>query len=44
MYAMELALAMEKLNFQKLRGLHDVASKHNDMQMTDFVGKFLNYI
>lgn len=35
---MELALAMEKMNFQKLRALHDVATKHNDMQMTDFIG------
>lgn len=37
LYAMELSLAMEKMNFQKLRALHDVASKHNDMQMTDFI-------
>ncbi|GMH40374.1 hypothetical protein BSKO_08278 [Bryopsis sp. KO-2023] len=37
LYAMELSLAMEKLNFQKLRQLHDVADKHNDAQMTDFI-------
>lgn len=37
LYAMELALSLEKLNFQKLRALHDVADKHNDAQMCDFV-------
>ncbi|CAD7695456.1 unnamed protein product [Ostreobium quekettii] len=37
LYAMELALSLEKLNFQKLRHLHDVADKHNDAQMCDFV-------
>ncbi|KAJ9517418.1 hypothetical protein QJQ45_016795 [Haematococcus lacustris] len=37
LYAMELALAMEKLNFQKLRELHDVADKHGDASFADFV-------
>eukprot|EP00951_Prasinocladus_malaysianus_P024436 scaffold210993_cov48-Prasinocladus_malaysianus.AAC.2 len=37
LYAMELALSLEKLNFQKLRSLHDVAAKHNDAQMCDFI-------
>lgn len=37
LYAMELALSLEKLNFQKLRALHDVADKHGDAQMCDFV-------
>ena len=35
---MELALGLEKLNFQKLRALHEVAEKHGDSQMCDFVG------
>lgn len=37
LYAMELALSLEKLNFQKLRQLHGVADKHNDVQMCDFL-------
>ncbi len=37
LYAMELALSLEKLNFQKLRELHDVADKCGDAQMCDFV-------
>lgn len=37
LYAMELALSLEKLNFQKLRDLHAVADKHGDAQMADFV-------
>jgi len=37
LYAMELALSLEKLNFQKLRALHDVADKAGDAQMCDFV-------
>eukprot|EP00873_Tetraselmis_striata_P040372 jgi/Tetstr1/460636/TSEL_005833.t1 len=37
LHAMELALSLEKLNFQKLRALHDVAFKHGDAQMCDFV-------
>lgn len=39
LYAMELALSLEKLNFQKLRELHAVAAKHEDPSMTDFIGK-----
>ena len=39
LYAMELALSLEKLNFQKLRQLHEVAEKHGDSQMCDFVGE-----
>jgi ferritin heavy chain len=34
---MELALSLEKLNFQKLRELHDVAGDANDAQMCDFI-------
>eukprot|EP00955_Chlamydomonas_euryale_P082023 363662-Chlamydomonas_euryale.AAC.23 len=30
LYAMELALSLEKLNFSKLRELHAVGSKHED--------------
>lgn len=37
LYAMELALALEKLNFTKLRELHDVADAAGDAQMCDFV-------
>jgi hypothetical protein len=36
---MELALSLEKLNFQKLRELHEVADRHGDAQMCDFVGE-----
>lgn len=39
LFAMELALSLEKLNFQKLRHLHDVADKHGDAQMADFIGE-----
>ena len=41
LHAMELALSFEKLNFQKLRELHDVAEKHGDAQMSDFVEEML---
>lgn len=37
LYAMELALSLEKLNFQKLLALHAVANKHDDAALTDFV-------
>lgn len=37
LYAMELALSLEKLNFQKLRQLHDVADTAGDAQMCDFI-------
>lgn len=37
LYGMELALSLEKLNFQKLRELHDVADRHGDAQFADFV-------
>lgn len=40
LWSMELALAMEKLNFIKLRQLHAVASQHNDPQMTQFIGRW----
>ena len=39
--AMELALSLEKLNFNKLRQLHGVADKHEDAQMADFVEDML---
>ena len=41
LHAMELALSLEKLNFQKLRHLHDVAEKSEDAQMSDFVEDML---
>jgi ferritin heavy chain len=37
LHAMELALSLEKLNFSKLRLLHDIACKHNDAHMADFI-------
>jgi len=37
LYAMELALALEKMNYRKLRDLWEVADKYNDPQMCDFV-------
>lgn len=42
LYAMELALSLEKLTNQKLLNLHAVAQEANDGQMTDFIeGNFL---
>ncbi|KAG8089306.1 hypothetical protein GUJ93_ZPchr0011g27445 [Zizania palustris] len=37
LYAMELALALEKLVNEKLHNLHSVASRSNDPQLTDFI-------
>eukprot|EP00892_Ulva_mutabilis_P007974 jgi/Ulvmu1/5549/UM023_0085.1 len=37
LYAMELALSLEKLNFHKLQILHAVADKHKDAAICDFV-------
>lgn len=37
LYSMELALSLEKLNFQKLQQLHEVAVKHDDAAMCDFI-------
>lgn len=37
LYAMELALSLEKLNFTNLRQLHAVADKHGDAAFADFV-------
>jgi len=42
LYAMELALSLEKLNNEKLLALHKVAEECDDPQMTDFIeGTFL---
>lgn len=38
LYMMELVLSLEKLNFHKLRLLHDIACKHDDAEMADFIG------
>lgn len=38
---MELALSLEKLNFHKLRELHDIADASHDAQMADFVEDML---
>ena len=40
LYAMELALSLEKLNFTKLRQLHRIASNAEDAQLADFIGQF----
>ncbi|KAL3834811.1 hypothetical protein ACJIZ3_009547 [Penstemon smallii] len=37
LYAMELVLSLEKLTNEKLLNLHAVASRNNDVQLTDFV-------
>ncbi|KAK4492103.1 hypothetical protein RD792_002900 [Penstemon davidsonii] len=37
LYAMELALSLEKLTNEKLLNLHRVADQNNDVQLTDFV-------
>jgi ferritin heavy chain len=37
LYAMEIALAMERLNLQYLYKLHEVADNNRDPQMADFV-------
>ncbi|KAE9465145.1 hypothetical protein C3L33_02927, partial [Rhododendron williamsianum] len=37
LYAMELALSLEKLTNEKLLTLHAVASRNNDVQLADFV-------
>lgn len=37
LHAMEMALALEKLNFQKLQALAKVADEHGDNQMCDFI-------
>uniref|UniRef100_A0A6N2K8X4 Ferritin n=1 Tax=Salix viminalis TaxID=40686 RepID=A0A6N2K8X4_SALVM len=37
LYAMELALSLEKLTNEKLLSLHKVADKNNDPQMADFI-------
>ncbi|KAL4386960.1 hypothetical protein GQ457_09G030500 [Hibiscus cannabinus] len=43
LYAMELALSLEKLTNEKLLNLHTVAERNHDVQLTDFIeGEFLN--
>ncbi|KAK4351300.1 hypothetical protein RND71_030613 [Anisodus tanguticus] len=37
LYAMELALSLEKLTNEKLLNVHAVASRNNDVQLADFV-------
>ncbi|KAK8685303.1 hypothetical protein V6N13_041307 [Hibiscus sabdariffa] len=37
LYAMELALSLEKLTNEKLLSLHNVAEQNNDPQMADFI-------
>ncbi|XP_060212984.1 ferritin-2, chloroplastic-like [Lycium barbarum] len=37
LYAMELALSLEKLTNEKLLNLHAVATRNNDVQLADFV-------
>ncbi|CAM8955390.1 unnamed protein product [Rhodiola kirilowii] len=43
LYAMELALSLEKLVNEKLLHLHSIAERNNDVQLTDFVeGEYLS--
>lgn len=43
LYAMELALSLEKLVNEKLLNLHGVAERNNDVQLQEFVeSEFLN--
>ncbi|CAI0424148.1 unnamed protein product [Linum tenue] len=43
LYAMELALSLEKLTNEKLLSLHSVAARNNDPQMAEFIEReFLN--
>ncbi|XP_021891056.1 ferritin, chloroplastic-like [Carica papaya] len=37
LYAMELALSLEKLTNEKLLNLHSVADRNNEPQMADFI-------
>ncbi|KAL2317448.1 hypothetical protein Fmac_031324 [Flemingia macrophylla] len=37
LYAMELALSLEKLNNEKLLNLHSLANENNDVQFVDFI-------
>ncbi|KAI3517463.1 hypothetical protein L1887_16678 [Cichorium endivia] len=37
LYAMELALSLEKLTNEKLLNLHEVANRNNDVNLADFV-------
>ncbi|KAJ4840495.1 Enoyl-CoA isomerase/hydratase fer4 [Turnera subulata] len=37
LYAMELALSLERLNNEKLQNLHKLASDNNDLHLMDFV-------
>ncbi|XP_027941714.1 ferritin-3, chloroplastic-like, partial [Vigna unguiculata] len=37
LYAMELALSLEKMNNEKLLNLHRLASENNDAQFVDFL-------
>jgi len=42
LYAMELALSLEKLNYEKLVGVHRVADEAGDPSLTDFIeGEYL---
>jgi Ferritin-like domain len=41
LFAMELALSLEKLNFKKLRALHATADAANDAPMTHYIEDFL---
>lgn len=44
LYAMELALSLEKLNFTKLRELWRIATEAADGQLTDFIGVPLAFV
>ena len=39
--AMNIALALEKLNFEKITGLSEIAEKNGDPQFSDFIDEML---
>ena len=41
LYAMSIALALEKLNFEKITALSEVAEESGDAQMADFLDEML---
>jgi hypothetical protein len=41
LHAMSIALALEKLNFEKITGLSEIAEKHGDAQFADFIDEML---
>jgi ferritin len=44
LHAMNIALALEKLNFEKITALSEVAEKHGDAQFADFIDEMLQVL